>query len=64
MLVYGLIVAFMKKFAFLLFISSVTIVFGQNQNQILLLLIRFILMQMSFGVWFFWFYYTVKTIFF
>jgi hypothetical protein len=50
MLVYGLIVNSLlwRNSLFLLFISSVTIVFGQNQNQILLLLIRFILMQMSF----------------
>jgi hypothetical protein len=43
MLVYGLIVNSLLwiNSLFLLFISSFTIVFGQNQNQILLLLIHF-----------------------
>jgi hypothetical protein len=54
---------FMNKFAFFFyFLYQLSYnCFCQNQNQILLLLIWFILMQMSFGVWFFWFYYTVKN---
>jgi hypothetical protein len=63
MLVYGLIVNFMNKFAFLLFISSFTIVFGQNQNQILLLLMIHFDADEFWGM-IFGFIIPLKTIFF